>query len=89
MREKQLAPRKRISCLGWLAIVLGGSIVLQVILLGAGYIYQTQTTRADFEQFPAPGQLVDVGGYDLHIVCQGEGSPTVVVDAASNWVTGR
>lgn len=83
MKGTPSAPCKRISCLGWLAIVLGGSIVLQLMLLGAGYIYQTQTTRADFEQFPAPGQLVDVGGYDLHIFCQGEGSPTVVVDAGN------
>ena len=28
-----------------------------------------------------PGQMVDVGGYRLHIDCRGEGSPTVVMDA--------
>ncbi len=28
-----------------------------------------------------PGQLVDVGGFRLHIQCVGEGSPTVVLDA--------
>lgn len=27
-------------------------------------------------------QLVDVGGYRLHLACQGEGSPTVVMEAA-------
>jgi pimeloyl-ACP methyl ester carboxylesterase len=32
---------------------------------------------------PQPiGQLVDVGGYRLHLACQGEGSPTVVMEAA-------
>jgi pimeloyl-ACP methyl ester carboxylesterase len=32
---------------------------------------------------PQPvGQLVDVGGYRLHAACQGEGSPTVVMEAA-------
>jgi pimeloyl-ACP methyl ester carboxylesterase len=30
---------------------------------------------------PAPGDLVDVGGYKLHIYCMGEGSPTVIMDA--------
>lgn len=30
---------------------------------------------------PAPGELVDVGGHSLHIYCQGEGSPTVVLEA--------
>lgn len=30
---------------------------------------------------PAPGVLIDVGGYRLHIACEGYGSPTVVFDA--------
>lgn len=29
----------------------------------------------------APGRLVDVGGYRLHLYCSGEGSPGVVLDA--------
>jgi pimeloyl-ACP methyl ester carboxylesterase len=31
---------------------------------------------------PPIGQLIDIGGYRLHIACQGEGSPTVVMEAA-------
>jgi pimeloyl-ACP methyl ester carboxylesterase len=31
---------------------------------------------------PPIGQLVDVGGYRLHLACQGEGSPAVVMEAA-------
>jgi pimeloyl-ACP methyl ester carboxylesterase len=31
---------------------------------------------------PPIGRLVDVGGYRLHLACQGEGSPTVVMEAA-------
>lgn len=37
---------------------------------------------------PAPGELVDVGGYQLHIYCAGdksEGEPTVILD---NGITG-
>ncbi|HET8807121.1 MAG TPA: alpha/beta hydrolase [Methylophaga sp.] len=29
---------------------------------------------------PAPGERYDVGGYKIHIHCQGQGSPTVIVD---------
>src|SRR6476660_6944784 len=29
-----------------------------------------------------PGKLVDVGGFSLHIHCAGEGSPSIVLDAA-------
>jgi pimeloyl-ACP methyl ester carboxylesterase len=31
---------------------------------------------------PPPGTLVDIGGFRLHLHCTGEGSPTVVLDAA-------
>ena len=31
---------------------------------------------------PPIGRLVDIGGYRLHLACQGEGSPTVVMEAA-------
>jgi len=29
-----------------------------------------------------PGRLVDVGGFNLHIHCTGEGSPSIILDAA-------
>src|SRR4051812_6874655 len=29
---------------------------------------------------PPPGQLVDVGGYRLHLYCIGTGQPTVILD---------
>jgi pimeloyl-ACP methyl ester carboxylesterase len=31
---------------------------------------------------PPPGQLVDVGGFRLHVKCDGEGAPAVIFDAA-------
>jgi hypothetical protein len=36
----------------------------------------------DKRHYPAPGQRVDVGGYQLHIHCLGEGNPTVILEAA-------
>jgi len=68
------------------------SWVLIVILIFAilGVAYQTISTNSDKANFPPPGKLVDVGGYNLHIYCIGEGSPTVILDSAadmmsSNW----
>jgi hypothetical protein len=29
--------------------------------------------------YPPPGQLVDAGGYRVHLYCVGDGTPTVVV----------
>ena len=43
---------------------------------------------ADAKAYPPPGQLVDVGGYRLHINCTGTGSPTVVIEAGlGDWST--
>jgi pimeloyl-ACP methyl ester carboxylesterase len=36
----------------------------------------------DAGRYPAPGQLVDVGGHELHIYCTGEGNPTVILESA-------
>jgi pimeloyl-ACP methyl ester carboxylesterase len=33
-------------------------------------------------RYPAPGRLIDVGGFRLHLNCSGAGSPAVVLDAA-------
>jgi pimeloyl-ACP methyl ester carboxylesterase len=43
---------------------------------------------ADAKAYPAPGELVDVGGHRLHINCTGTGSPTVViVSGLGDWST--
>ena len=57
-----------------------GFVVLVLILGVAGIVYQAIATAKDLHKYPPPGKLVDVGGYQLHINCIGEGSPTVVMD---------
>jgi pimeloyl-ACP methyl ester carboxylesterase len=55
-----------------------------VFLLGiTGTIYQTASAEADRRNLPAPGNLIDVGGFKMHISCMGEGSPTVILEALS------
>ena len=59
-------------------------VLLGVMLLGA--LYESRAEAADVQAYPAPGQMVDVGGYRLHINCVGTGSPTVVIDAGlGDW----
>lgn len=62
-----------------------GLVLLLVVTMPivAGLIYQMIATAIDNGKYPAPGQMVDVGGYKLHIYCTGEGSPTVILDASS------
>ncbi|MET1007147.1 MAG: alpha/beta hydrolase, partial [Propionibacteriaceae bacterium] len=52
--------------------------VLGLASLGGGY--ETVRESLDARAYPMPGQLVDVGGYGLHLLCTGSGSPTVILE---------
>lgn len=57
-------------------------------LLLVGYTVEPMAEAADEKAYPPPGELVDVGGYRLHINCTGSGSPAVVIDAGwGDWST--
>jgi len=43
-------------------------------------VRQSQSVRREVPLFPAPGRLVDIGGRRLHLICIGEGGPTVVFE---------
>lgn len=68
------------------------AVLLGLMLLGA--VYESVAEAADARSLLPPGQLVDVGGYRLHLNCVGTGSPTVVIEAGwgdwsaawSSWV---
>jgi pimeloyl-ACP methyl ester carboxylesterase len=75
----------------WVCRILLGLAVALIALGIIGAIYQAIATAVDQRNYPPPGQLVDVGGYQLHLYCTGAGSPTVILDAlfpgtVSNWV---
>jgi pimeloyl-ACP methyl ester carboxylesterase len=57
--------------------------IFVLILAIAGTIYQTAATEADRRNFPPPGNLIDVGGFKMHIHCEGKGEPTVILEAMS------
>jgi pimeloyl-ACP methyl ester carboxylesterase len=54
---------------------------LAILLAAAGATYQTLSAAHDRRSHPMPGQLVDVGGYKMHIHCTGQGTPTVILDS--------
>src|ERR671911_444611 len=62
-----------------LLALVGALLALAV----AGAIYQAIATELAERAYPPPGEMVDVGGYSLHINCVGQGSPTVLLDAGS------
>ena len=66
----------------WTKRVLVGFAGLVLILLLAGVVFQFVTTKIDERRYTALGEMVDVGGYSLHLYCRGEaGAPTVVMDS--------
>jgi pimeloyl-ACP methyl ester carboxylesterase len=70
--RRQLRSRTR----WWLVYPL--LAVLALASIGGGY--QTLRESIDATAYPAPGQLIDVGGHRLHLSCTGSGSPTVVLE---------
>jgi len=67
-------------------------LVLVVLILALGTLIAGAIAKSILaRKYPAPGQLVDVGGYKMHINCTGQGSPTVVLaagtaDFSTTWV---
>ncbi|CAG0946276.1 hypothetical protein ANRL1_02884 [Anaerolineae bacterium] len=69
---------------------LGRVVALILGLILAGTIYESVSEAADIRAYPPAGQMVDVGGYRLHLNCTGSGSPTVVIetgwgDSSASW----
>ena len=67
------------------------SIVLAVtMLIGWVWLFGAKAKARLAAKYPAPGKLVDVGGHRLHINCQGQGGPTIVMESGNgnfslNW----
>jgi pimeloyl-ACP methyl ester carboxylesterase len=66
-----------------IGIALLGLVLVLLALAVAGAIYQAIATMRAERAYPPPGEMVDVGGYSLHINCVGQGSPTVLLDGGS------
>jgi pimeloyl-ACP methyl ester carboxylesterase len=65
----------------WLNRALRVLITIITALLFAGFLYENISETRERRFHPMPGELVDVGGYKMHIDCIGQGSPTVILDA--------
>jgi len=79
-----IKPVKR-SLWRWIRRIVLIFVVAVVILLVTGFGYEHIAEAVDARNFPPPGQLVDVGGYKLHLYCTGQGSPTVILEGG--WGT--
>ena len=51
-----------------------------LVIAATGALYQSISVRREAARFPPPGRLVDVGGRRLHLLCIGQGEPTVIFE---------
>lgn len=63
-----------------LRIILTAIAALALLPI-TGASYEAIASASDPHNHRAPGELIDVGGYRLHLHCTGAGAPTVVLDA--------
>jgi len=59
-------------------VVIG---ILLVLALGAGALYQFIGSMRSARTYAPPGRMIAVDGRRLHIVCAGDGTPTVVFES--------
>src|SRR5512147_3134171 len=76
--KASLSKSKGRGCLTWLSRIMLLIIGLSIV----GYIYEPIVEAAEVKAYPPPGQMVDVGGYRMHIKCTGEGN----MSASWGWV---
>jgi pimeloyl-ACP methyl ester carboxylesterase len=61
--------------------VLAWILVLAILGVASGVIYQIIGIRRDRKTHPPPGRFVDLGTHRLHLYETGNGSPTVILEA--------
>jgi pimeloyl-ACP methyl ester carboxylesterase len=69
----------------WTLRILLFVMLAATLLLAAGATWEAISRRTAMRDFPAPGQLVDIGGGRyLHLLCLGDApGPTVVIEAGA------
>ncbi len=70
--------------------LVAGWILLVILLSIVGRALEARAAASFDETYPPPGEIVTVDGRDMHLLCEGEGSPTIILDAgqggwSSDW----
>jgi len=76
LRSKNYGQWRRVSEMIVLTVVM-----LIAVALGSGATFNVVATQYFFARHSVPGNFYDVDGYKMHLLCTGEGSPTLVLDA--------
>lgn len=63
------------------ALLIGVAVI--GLAIGSGFAYEAIASQQAAKDYPPPGKLADAGGYKLHLVKAGSGSPTILLEAGS------
>lgn len=75
--------RKR-GCLFYIGRGLKWFGIFLILLIVLGVVYQTVTTETEKGAYTPRGQLYTVNGHQMHMICMGEGSPSVILEAGGS-----
>jgi pimeloyl-ACP methyl ester carboxylesterase len=84
--QENKRPTKKGGCWWWGVRIAGGLLLLLVVLTACTWVFGRSAKSALAADYPPPGRMVDVGGFKMHIDCQGAetaGQPTVILDAGA------
>ncbi len=86
----EASARERRGCARIVLRVAKWAAVAVVALVLVGALFQAWVDTRFRRDFPPPGTMTEVSGVALHLLCSGEGSPTVLLEAGlgavlTNW----
>jgi pimeloyl-ACP methyl ester carboxylesterase len=81
MQRKMSSSNSSAQTHRWFRYIAAGIFILFILLAITGAVYQSISSARDRQAHPMPGQLIDVGGYKMHIDCAGQGTPAVILDS--------
>jgi pimeloyl-ACP methyl ester carboxylesterase len=82
--EQSAGKSRKRGCLSYIRRGLAWLGITLIALVGLGVIYQAIATETDKRAYSPRGQLYEVNGHDMHMICMGEGSPAVILQAGGS-----
>jgi len=76
--------KMRLSWPKWVKRTALAIIIFVIAIVSIGGFYEQAARSRAAKDYPAPGKLVDIGGRKIHLNCEGNGGPLVVLEAGAD-----
>ncbi|MFN8420656.1 MAG: alpha/beta hydrolase [Anaerolineae bacterium] len=77
-------PVRKRGCLSIIGRGVKWTLIIAIALGLLGVGYQTIASARDREAYSPRGQLYNVNGHQMHLICMGEGAPTVILQGGAS-----